>query len=596
MKLIAYSILLASALSASVPAQSLRKPRVVDASNADITDFPYITTEESSYGGSSNYCGGVLITSRHILTSARCASRLSDRFDLSKISTGYGSVNLDEVIRGDNLIKKISLIRRDASIKSSDYVLAIYELSEPVDSTVTSFAKLNDYLPDKRLKVAHVGWGDRSNSSPKLLQRIDELISYDQECDEAYKNAGISSEYMICTKPAKAGSTCIGEEGGPLSKLDIPGNPVVGIRTFSNSSPDYSDCSKLNSVGLYIDVHYYIDIISIITRVPLELITVKFDKRPLEEKDIEIQKITGFKKGYVPPKDGSTSSTSTTSSSTTTTSSSTSTTSSSASTTSSSASTTSSSTSTTSPSTSTTGSPASTTSPSTSTTSSSTSTTSSSTSTTSPSTSTTGSPASTTSPSTSTTSSSTSATSSSTTTSKSIETPLKKSSFCSTGVLLDDGNGNITNCSKDDKVCGLNSQKNYDCVNETYYKRFCIQNDILVYGENGSVRDCTLERKRCGKNSQGLSTCIDKEPSKNTCDSDTILNYNNGTTVNCASSYRVCAKNYSEGFACNNRYNPPPSCILGTMLIVGNGKVRDCAHVGQTCGKTPEGDFDCIDI
>ncbi|OMJ10682.1 hypothetical protein AYI69_g10146, partial [Smittium culicis] len=164
MKLIAYSILLASTLSASVPTQASRRPRVVDVSNADITDFTYITTEESSYGGSLNYCGGALITSRHILTSAECASRLGGKLDLSAIRTGYGSANLDEAIRGDVLVEKITLIRTRESTNSKYYALAVYELSEPVDSTVTSFAKIHDFEPKDGSKVAYVGWGDRTNS------------------------------------------------------------------------------------------------------------------------------------------------------------------------------------------------------------------------------------------------------------------------------------------------------------------------------------------------------------------------------------------------------------------------------------------------
>ncbi|OMJ14440.1 Chymotrypsin-like elastase family member 2A [Smittium culicis] len=561
MHLSAYSMLILSTISASVSAQASRIPRVINGSNSSLKNFPYMVNYDTHFqNGRIGGCGGTLITSKHILTAAHCLyENFDNTIEPSRIIASYGNINYDSFADNTFNVKsfaKYPTFSNRISYSTGD--IAILELDEPVDSSVVSFSKIYDLPITDEMVGTLAGWGDLNIPPPKPLQQTELKVSSEPYCAQANPNWTGNNGLLICVAPDGITSECNGDSGGPISLLNLPGSPQFGVYSIYNYLDNSNQtCNAISTIHHIESPIMYIDFIAQTVGVPKELLLYSTEGT-LQEKDLAIQKITGFKRDLEVQPDGTSS---TTSSSTSTTSSSTSTTSSPSSTTSS---------------------PSSTSSSPSSTTSSSTSTTSSSSSTTSSSSSTTSSPSST--------------TISSSTSSVSIETPAKKPSFCSTGVLLDDGNGNITNCSKDDKVCGLNSQNNYDCVNETYYKRFCIQNDILVYGENGSVRDCTLERKQCGKNSQGLSTCIDKEPSKNTCDSTTILNYNNGTTENCALSYRTCGKHYSEGFACIDRNDLPPRCILDTMLIVNDRKVRDCAHVGQTCGRTPEGNFDCIDI
>ncbi|OMJ14439.1 Zinc finger protein [Smittium culicis] len=532
MKIAAYSLLIFSALSARLPNRDSIAKRIDGGPLAELSEFPYIANIDVYDGSGSTGpgsivagCGATVITSRHILTAAHCFhSSMSRVFNASNIVVNYANINFYLFTNTENNVKSYT---KHPDFNWGDYRkndIAIIELKEPVDTSVTSFAKIYD-LPIVGGSVATpAGWGDMQMPYPGTLEKMNIMISNSSGCLTKNRDWNGNSGYTICIQPDGTSSLGSGDSGGPLSYLNLPGSPQLGVLSFGDTYEN-SPGENTQTVGVPKELLLYS------TEEILKYNQMIHPQPPAHQLQPPAHQPQPPAHHPQPP----------------------------------------------------------------------------------------------------------------------AHQPLPPAHYPQPQAHNPQPQSQHPQPpaqhpqppAHQPQPPAQHPQPPAHQPQPPAYQpqppahqpqppahqpqppahhpqppahhpqppahhpqppshqalhQFCIQNDILVYGENGSVRDCTLERKQCGKNSQGLSTCIDKEPSKNTCDSTTILNYNNGTTENCALSYRTCGKHYSEGFACIDRNDLPPRCILDTMLIVNDRKVRDCAHVGQTCGRTPEGNFDCIDI
>ncbi|XP_043644989.1 serine protease grass [Drosophila teissieri] len=186
---------------------------LIDGKDADIFAHPWMVRVMIL---NTPQCGGSLITSRFVLTSAHCISRdyMSVRlgeYDIQHprpICDNYGckprafNVDVDMKIVHSDERYDIGLLRMNTSVTFSDYVRPICIL---VDAPVGPAPLFNV-----------TGWGRNSNGEPQHRLQIATLIELPKE--RCRKLGKVLDESYICAGSDHSDS-CEGDSGGPLSAI-----------------------------------------------------------------------------------------------------------------------------------------------------------------------------------------------------------------------------------------------------------------------------------------------------------------------------------------------------------------------------------------
>ncbi|OXU21280.1 hypothetical protein TSAR_010708 [Trichomalopsis sarcophagae] len=218
------SFLLISALALGVNAGVTDK--LVGAKNADIAEFPY---QVSLRLRGKHFCGGALITKKHVLTAAHCVAAVKST-GLSRLSAVVGT---NSVSSGGSTyrIKALSSHPNYVSKPTPDWMYDIGVI------TLTSEVKLSSRvalvkLPTKDVTIGDEavvsGWGTMLRPTSPLSQSLQKLtvkvISTEQCRKDMPSWATVHSTY-VCTFVKKGAGACSGDSGGPL----VANDKIIGV-------------------------------------------------------------------------------------------------------------------------------------------------------------------------------------------------------------------------------------------------------------------------------------------------------------------------------------------------------------------------------
>jgi secreted trypsin-like serine protease len=250
-------------------------PRIVNGSNANITDFPFqVALVDAGFDPiDGQYCGGVIIDATHVITAAHCVYNLfgeEQAVDPTAIDVFAGSSTLS----GPGTTKAVEQISFDPDYNPdiNDFDVAILTLVDPLwtgsdpalgGTTPPSIAPIPMVTDDTDFEsqlTAHApaivtGWGFTQKSAPDdfpdQLQKASVPLVDTATCTSDYVGEATITPRLFCAGDGLAPieDSCQGDSGGPLvvgSDLNDPSTfKLAGLVDSGNG------CAQAGFPGIY---------------------------------------------------------------------------------------------------------------------------------------------------------------------------------------------------------------------------------------------------------------------------------------------------------------------------------------------------------
>ncbi|KAK8387740.1 hypothetical protein O3P69_018320 [Scylla paramamosain] len=223
--------------------------------------WPWAVAVKDKYG--SHYCGGVLISSRHILTAAHCIEHpdLADRLPLKVTVGDYDlSTNEESDSRTEWVHEAFTHNQYNyPTLHNNDIGVLVVQDEIDGGSDVTPVC-----LPSAQLdlpvgtELFIVGWGATVYKGPVVneLRQVKLTVLDDSRCSDVYNE--FKADRMYCVGDLVGGKdACQGDSGGPLLYRDHDGKwYVVGVVSFG------SQCGVAEYPGVYSSVPFHLGLIN----------------------------------------------------------------------------------------------------------------------------------------------------------------------------------------------------------------------------------------------------------------------------------------------------------------------------------------------
>nr|XP_022904924.1 trypsin 3A1-like isoform X2 [Onthophagus taurus] len=233
-----------------------RQMRVVNGEQSRPHEFPWLV---GLYRRGEYYCGGALITSKHILTAAHCVKG----FNVKDISVVLGDHDREETNRLSTIevrnAKKMKPHERyDSNSFNNDIALieldGNVEYGDKIQSICLPMTDSGDY---SGLPGVVAGWGrlGENMDTSRTVKKAIVPIWAQSDCYNSGYGEQKLSENMFCAGYIDGKSdACRGDSGGPLNvKTPLGYTEVIGIVSWGRG------CARPNLPGIYTKVINYLD-------------------------------------------------------------------------------------------------------------------------------------------------------------------------------------------------------------------------------------------------------------------------------------------------------------------------------------------------
>ncbi|XP_075984579.1 venom protease-like [Anticarsia gemmatalis] len=229
-----------------------QQSRVLGAAQANPRDWPWMASVTPE--GFEQYCGGTLITDRHVLTAAHCTRR----WKAEELLVRLGEYDFRRTNDSRTSNFKVLEVRQHEGFQIANYRndIAILKLHRP--------AVFNTYvwpicLPPVSLQLTGepaivIGWGTQQFGGPHSTVLMEVTVPvWDQETCAASFTDSVFDE-NICAGGHEGGKdSCQGDSGGPLMYQMPSGRwTIIGVVSWGVR------CGEPNHPGIYTRVEHFL--------------------------------------------------------------------------------------------------------------------------------------------------------------------------------------------------------------------------------------------------------------------------------------------------------------------------------------------------
>ncbi|XP_034241784.1 trypsin-like [Thrips palmi] len=235
-----------------------RRTRIVGGEEAKEAEFPWLAALARR---GKFYCGGALITRKHVLTAAHCMYSMSPKDITVTMGAHNRSSSRWAPGRVERKLSKVSVHERfDVSNFNND--IAILELDKEVDIDTEAGLTRTVCLPAGERDYAGLtgtvtGWGRVGERKPTsdVLRKVEVPLMAQEDCHKSGYPSGRITDKMVCAGlPKGLKDACQGDSGGPLvlGSESGPSSEVIGIVSWGRG------CARPNFPGVYTRVHKFL--------------------------------------------------------------------------------------------------------------------------------------------------------------------------------------------------------------------------------------------------------------------------------------------------------------------------------------------------
>lgn len=235
-----------------------RRTRIVGGEEAKEGEYPWLAALSRR---GKFYCGGALISKKHVLTAAHCMYGMTPKDITVTMGVHNRSSSRWAPGRIERKLAKVSVHERfDVSNFNND--IAILELSREVHIDGEGELARTVCLPGAEREYAGqmgtvTGWGRTGERRPvsDVLRKVEVALMSEEDCKKAGYPSTRITDNMICAGfPKGLKDACQGDSGGPLvlGAEDSPSAEVIGIVSWGRG------CARPNFPGVYTRVHKFL--------------------------------------------------------------------------------------------------------------------------------------------------------------------------------------------------------------------------------------------------------------------------------------------------------------------------------------------------